>query len=560
MQHSTIICAVCNSTPILPISELSVIACKYFKMSTIAYCLLLAVILRSGCANEDLHILNSKGDNDKKLNILMVSHFPMGHISLLLGTGEELSKRGHNVSLLVVLEEAKQDKYKAHVEKYGIHLWNVDFEDLTPPDTSKLAKDVSKSFILGTLTTASNFMASSLGIMVKHANKSLAAGDWDVVIGIEEMAPLLTCIESSYSVKVISIDRLLLGNQMLPSWSWPGMVAGASSDNLGFLDRAKTSLQKYGQTAFINLVFSSAINVLSKYCPSVSLSQALTDVGVCIPAIVPTVVGYEYPGALTHMTHFVGPLVSMHPEPLTGELGEWLRSKADRSVVYISMGSIFSLDKESGRAFLEGVMKTNLSLLWSLRESNQWILEGLDVDTDRVLISEWTPQFSVLASRAIHSAILHGGFNGLSEALWNGVPVLVLPQMLEQLYNAGHVHFNGLGIHLDATTLSSSKVTESLRALDTGEYRSKLARLQKMFGIAGGVKKAADLVEFYEEVGYAHLVPAYAKYQWSWVQYYNADVSALIMLILVLVGVCFVTCCKCICKKCSTKKNKDKKK
>ena len=552
IQHSILVQCIIS---ILPGNSIAILSSQMPRMSTFVCCLLLAAILRSGYANENLDFR----DSSKKLNILMLSDFPMGHMAPLLGIGEELSKRGHNVSLLVVLEEAKQDKYKAHVEKYGVHLWNVDLEDITPPDVSKLAEEISKSSFLKILAMMRYYMVGPLGIMIKHVNKSLAAGDWDVVIGNEEMAMFLSCIESSYSVKVISIDRLLLHYNMLPSWSWPGMMAGASSDNLGFLDRVKNSLQKYGQTAITFWMFSPIKNIMSEYCPSVSLSQALTDVGVRIPAIVPTVVGYEYSGALTHMTHFVGPLVSMHPEPLTGELGEWLRSKADRSVVYISMGSIFSLDKESGRAFLEGVMKTNLSLLWSLRESNQWILEGLDVDTDRVLISEWTPQFSVLASRAIHSAILHGGFNGLSEALWNGVPVLVLPQMLEQLYNAGHVHFNGLGIHLDATTLSSSKVTESLRALDTGEYRSKLARLQKMFGIAGGVKKAADLVEFYEEVGYAHLVPAYAKYQWSWVQYYNADVSALIMLILVLVGGCLVTCCKFICRKCRTKKSKDKK-
>ena len=263
--------------------------------------------------------------------------------------------------------------------------------------------------------------------------------------------------------------------------------------------------------------------------------------------------GFQYPATSTPLTEYVGALVSAYPEPLTGELGEWLTSKLDRSVVYISMGSMFELDKGSGQAFLEGVMNTNYSVLWSLRKSNQWILEGLDVDPDRVLISEWTPQLSVLGSKVIHSAILHGGFNGLSEALWNGVPVLVFPQMHEQLYNAGRVHFNGLGIHLDANSLSTSKITESLRALDTGEYRSNTAKLQKIFRMAGGVKRAADLVEFYEDVGYAHLVPAYAKYQWSWVQYYNADVYALMMLILVLAVLCLGTCCKCICRRCCLK-------
>ena len=131
--------------------------------------LLLIFLLSFGCANEELRLKVSSGSgSDKKLNILMLSDFPMGHVSLLLGIGEELSKRGHNVSLLVVLEEAKLDKYKAHVEKYGVHLWNVDFEDLIPPDMNESAKAVSKSFVLGILTTARSYMAGILGIMIKH--------------------------------------------------------------------------------------------------------------------------------------------------------------------------------------------------------------------------------------------------------------------------------------------------------------------------------------------------------------------------------------------------------
>jgi len=51
-------------------------------------------------------------------------------------------------------------------------------------------------------------------------------------------------------------------------------------------------------------------------------------------------------------------------------------------------------------------MKTQYDLLGSLRKSNQGILGGLDIEKKRVFISEWTPQFSVLVSRPIHSAIL----------------------------------------------------------------------------------------------------------------------------------------------------------
>ena len=332
---------------------------------------------------------------------------------------------------------------------------------------------------------------------------------------------------------------------------------GAHSDDMKFIDRLLNTPYNLANKVFVDLILSRSVNSLTKYCPSVSLSQAFTDIGVRIPAIVPTAIGFEYPRTISPMIDYVGALIPTNAAPLSGELEEWLGGKPDRSVVYVSMGSMCDLDEEGGQAIIEGVMETNYSMLWSLRKSNQWILQGLQVDPDRVLISDWTPQFSVLGSKAVHSAILHGGFNGLHEALWNGVPIIVFPQMFEQIYNAGRIHFNELGIHLDTKTISSSIIAENLRALDTGEYRSKVDKIQKAFRIAGGVKRAADLVEFYEAVGYAHLVPAYAKYQWSWVQYYNADVYAVMLATLVVVLLCLRACCKCICKRCSNK-NKQK--
>ena len=54
----------------------------------------------------------------------------------------------------------------------------------------------------------------------------------------------------------------------------------------------------------------------------------------------------------------------------------------------------------------------------------------------------------------------------------------------------------------------------------------------------GGVERAARLIEHYSEVGYDHLVPAYAKYDWTWIQYHNADVKAVVLVVLMALGYC----------------------
>lgn len=492
----------------------------------------------------------------RKLNILLVSDPPYGHLASLLALGEELVQRGHNVTQFLPLSEASQARYKAHVESFGVNLWNVSAEDLIHYDMEQMMKQVSKEFFSATITKLSQYGAVAMKVMAKHISKSLVAGEWDIILGLDYLESLLFCLSSAHDVPVLSVGKLISAFHLYPHWPWPNLMYGAHSDYMGFQDRMLSIPYSLAMKAFIYISSYPSLKALAGYCPSVDLTQLS---GVRFPAIVPNVIGLEHPRTLSPMVHYVGPLIPRSAATLDKRLEIWLGGKAHRSVVYVSMGSLVTLDRITARALVEGVMETNFSILWSLRKSNQWILEGLHVDSDKVLISEWTPQLSVLGSSAIHSAILHGGFNGLSEALWNGVPIIVIPAMNEQIYNAGRVHFNALGIYLDIKDLNSSRIAESLMMLDTEEYQCKVSRIQKVFRVAGGVKRAADLVEHYEDIGYAHLIPAYAKYEWNWVQYYNVDVFAVVVFLLLLASVCLKQCC-CggICKRCCSSKTKQK--
>ena len=69
------------------------------------------------------------------------------------------------------------------------------------------------------------------------------------------------------------------------------------------------------------------------------------------------------------------------------------------------------------------------------------------------------------------------------------------------------------------------------------------------------MEQAARLIEYYCEVGYDHLIPAYAKYNWTWIQYYNADVYALLALVGAVLLVVLVKCCR-VCKWCCCGSNK----
>ncbi len=81
-------------------------------------------------------------------------------------------------------------------------------------------------------------------------------------------------------------------------------------------------------------------------------------------------------------------------------------------------------------------------------------------------------------------------------------------------------------------------------------------KLRKIFVHAGGSERAAQLVEFYADVGHEHLIPAYIKYNWSWLQYYNADVYAFLTVCLVLGLFLLYKIIACFVRRCSGQKAK----
>jgi len=64
------------------------------------------------------------------------------------------------------------------------------------------------------------------------------------------------------------------------------------------------------------------------------------------------------------LVSYVGPILPDSPPLLSdkADLEKWLNSKPKRSVVYLSMGSIFPLDKENTKFIVDGIMKANYSL------------------------------------------------------------------------------------------------------------------------------------------------------------------------------------------------------
>ena len=215
---------------------------------------------------------------------------------------------------------------------------------------------------------------------------------------------------------------------------------------------------------------------------------------------------------------------------------------------------------------VNGILATDFSAVWALPMSNQAVLEGVDIDKDRFFISKWIPRQTLFKHPKLAMTILHCAMNSVQESLYNGLPILCVPHGFDHFDVATRVASAQVGIPLysmtdsliHGKTFTSENVTNVVRTItENKKYAEQAKKLRRIFQFAGGAKRAADLVEFYAEVGYDHLIPAYAKYEWSWVQYYNLDVYSLLSLLSFLLIYSTYKlircCCKCCCSSTKTK-------
>ncbi|KAG9160280.1 hypothetical protein Leryth_018928 [Lithospermum erythrorhizon] len=121
---------------------------------------------------------------------------------------------------------------------------------------------------------------------------------------------------------------------------------------------------------------------------------------------------------------------------------EFLDSKPQSSVVYISFGSIVHLKQEQIDEIAHALLSSKVSFLWVMRPPSLNRIEHvlpkgfLEEVGDKGTIVKWSNQEEVLEHKSVACFFTHCGWNSTMEALANGVPLLLFPQWGDQVTNA----------------------------------------------------------------------------------------------------------------------------
>jgi MGT family glycosyltransferase len=179
---------------------------------------------------------------------------------------------------------------------------------------------------------------------------------------------------------------------------------------------------------------------------------------------------------------FVGPTVAPAPER---------SATSGQPLVYVSLGTLFNADAAFYRNCFEAFRRMAVQVIMSIGSNVS--ATSLGPPPANVSVQPHVPQLEVLRRAA--AFVSHGGMNSVSESLYYGVPLLVIPQMGEQETVGRRVEELGAGLYLAKERVSAERLRELVnRLLADDRFRRQAAVVGESFRAAGGAARGANAI------------------------------------------------------------------
>jgi MGT family glycosyltransferase len=158
-------------------------------------------------------------------------------------------------------------------------------------------------------------------------------------------------------------------------------------------------------------------------------------------------------------------------------------------LVYLSLGSLGSADVELMRTLVAELAEAPYRFIVSKGpQANEFEL------APNMVGAEFLPQTSVLPK--VDLVVTHGGNNTVTESLFFGKPMVLLPIFWDQHDNAQRLDETGFGIRVDTYAHDPADLRTAIgRLLDDGALADRLSQTSRRLQSARGTELAATLIE-----------------------------------------------------------------
>ena len=184
---------------------------------------------------------------------------------------------------------------------------------------------------------------------------------------------------------------------------------------------------------------------------------------------------------------YIGPVINTErtdePMPIDRRPGQQL--------IYIAVGTVYAAQKQFFEQCLEAFGDGRYAVVMSVGKA----VDPADLGPlpETFTVAQYVPQLAVLEEADLF--VTHGGMNSINEAVMGLVPLIVVPNTIEQTVNAARVEQLEGGLYLEPDRLTTVSLRQAAeRVLGDPAYTRGLERIRASFLAGGGVARAADAI------------------------------------------------------------------
>ncbi|MEB3218900.1 MAG: glycosyltransferase [Nostocales cyanobacterium 94392] len=413
----------------------------------------------------------------------------IGHLNPMINLGKELQKRGNKVTFLGVPD--MQEK----IAKSGLEFLEIGANDFPIGSTDEALTKLGELTGLKGLNFVIELFQKQSVILFREAPDAIKKAEINILLVDQTILPGGTIAEY-LNIPFVTVCNALPLNQepgippYFTNWSyqntsWSKLRNQLSYQFLNYLTREIVNVVQQQRKNWKLLVYRHRKDFYSQLAQISQLPQAL-----------------DFPREkLPSWFHHIGPFKNPSDiEPISLDIQNFNFEKLNgKPLIYANLGTIQNRNRKIFHCIAEACLNLDVEfqLLISLGNPN--------VDSSKVnfpgspLVFSFPPHQKII-NRA-HLVVTHAGSTALN-CLSVGVPMVAIPITTDQPGMAARIARAGAGEVITLNKLNVSTVKTSIEKVFTEQkYQDNAKKISEAIEKAGGVKRAADIIEQVIETG-----------------------------------------------------------
>jgi zeaxanthin glucosyltransferase len=398
-----------------------------------------------------------------------------GHLNPLSALGRELQTRGHRVTVLQVSD------LEAKVRSEGLEFYPIGQSIYQPGSLAATFKQLTQYSEIEALRYSVDFCRQMTEMICQDAPAAIQSLGIDALL-VDQLEPVGQSVAQFLALPFVCISsgQTIHRRSDIPPFFTPWGYSRAA------WARLRNTIAYY----ILDRGCQPILQVINRYRQQWGLpSYRKIYESIASLHISQQPVAFEFPMVdIPSHFHYTGPFRNPSPCPTSFPFEQL----TGQPLIYASLGSVQNTKQEIFQCIAAACEGIDVQLV--IAHGGGMTMEAVRSLAGSPLVVEYAPQLEVLAKASL--TITHGGMNTVLDSLSCGVPLVAIPITFEQPGTGARIRWTGTGEVLALSQLQVSTLRAAVQRVLTEEtYLQNARRLQQAIQQAGGVQRAADVIE-----------------------------------------------------------------